>query len=149
MEFPPKKTKNWQCSSSAVLRCLAFSMREVEHSPENLLRRLDDRDIEMSVLLQRVGILLETRPKDVTCLDSHGTRGTGRDAGIESDDGCDRAKGELHVQRANKAGSLEALKACLAGICRSQQQVGDVLSVHNLTSDLHFLHPLVEGGATS
>lgn len=124
-------------------------MREVEHSPEKLLRRLDERDVEMSVLLQRVGILLETRPKDATCLDRHATRGTDREAGIESDDGCDRARGELRVQRANESGNLEALKACLARMCRSQQQVSDVLDAHSLTNDLYFLHPLVEGGAAS
>lgn len=113
-------------------------MRENEHSPENLLRRLNDRDVEMSVLLQRVGILLETPPKekDATCLDRHATPGTARDAGSESDDRCDLAKGGLHVQTANKAGSLEALKACLARMCRSQQQVSGVHGGRNVTSNL-------------
>lgn len=135
-----------------LLLCCAASfssMRESEHSPENLLRRLNDRDVEMSVLLQRVGILLETPPKekDATCLDRHATRVPARDAGSEADDGCDLAKGGLHVQTANKAGSLEALKACLARMCRSQQQVsglhgGRVTQVTSTSSTLWLKEPL-------
>lgn len=110
-------------------------MRENEDSPESLRRRLIDRDVEMGVLLQRVSILLETPPKDATYLDRHATPGTASAAGTESDDnrppppsahGCDLAKGELHVQRADQAEGLEALKACLARMCRSHQQVRDV-----------------------
>lgn len=127
-------SSGWCCAASLS------SMRENEHNPENLLRRLNDRDVEMSVLLQRVGVLLEMPPKYVSYLDR---RGTARNTGIESDDGCDLAKGELHVQRANKAGSLEALKSCLARMCPSQQQVSDVHGAHNVTSNLHFLHPIL------
>lgn len=124
-------------------------MRETEHSPENLLRRLNDRDVEMSVLLHRVGILLEKPRKGATHLDRHATPSpaTASGASIESGDGkpkplsspsaagCDLAKDELYVHTENKAGSQEALKACLARMCRSQQQVSDLhRDIHMVSS---------------
>lgn len=91
-------------------------------NPDDLLRRFQDRDTEMCVLKQRMELLLKL-PGNVP-VDEEDVRSSAVD--IDVDDltpGSPPERDDLLRHTAKELNNREMLKARLARMCRSQQQV--------------------------
>lgn len=108
---------------------MLHEMRRGGENTDTLLRRLHDRDAEIYVLLQRVGLLLEIPGGgDRHAVDHTVACGSGNVPGNSERVGglipaYSLAPDEVHAPLVSEMGRREALKKHLARMCSSQQQV--------------------------
>lgn len=107
----------------ALCWCLRsrITMQGSEDDPGYLLRRLQNRDMEMCVLLQRV-VLLEMPSKSHPVNDAPIDHAVDPSKTAEVCRSTPEAGGELSARGVKEVGIREVLKERLTRVCRSQQK---------------------------